>query len=74
MNAADIGRALNRVPAKRLAILELARRCTGEDGAISFELATPLVTEICTATSEARDYAHQTQELKCALGKLTTPR
>lgn len=69
MKPLDIARAMEHVPAKRLAIIELANRLAGKRG-LDFKKAAPMAQEISEACREARSYAESTRKLLWNLQRL----
>ena len=73
MNPQDLIRALERVPEKKLRLLELVRELVGPDGKVDMDRAVARAAEVDAAVKEARAYISETEKLKWALQRLSGP-
>ena len=64
MSPDDLCRALETVPRRRLAILELAWEVVNEDGKVDQEQVIARVDQVQAAIEEARAYIRGTSDLK----------
>ena len=70
MTPADLIRALEMVPEKRLRLLELAWEVIDEDGELDPDQVVRLAAELEEAFQEARAYTHETEVVRWSLRRL----
>jgi hypothetical protein len=70
MRPQDLARLLERVPEKRLRLVELAWECADSQGRLDQARLLPLSAEVETAVDEVRAYTRETGRVKWALQRL----
>jgi len=70
MKPADLARALEGVPEKRLRLVELVPECVDSQGQLDFQRCIVLQAEIAAAVEEALQYGKQTRMVVWALQRL----
>ena len=71
MTTADLIRALETVPEKRLRLLELIWEVIDESGELDPDQVIRLAAELEEAFQEARGYTHETEMVRWSLRRLT---
>jgi len=71
MTPHDLVRLLERVPEKRLRLVELAWECADSQGRLDQARLLPLAAEIDAAIDELRAYTRETGRVKWALQRLS---
>ena len=70
MNPNDLVRLLERVPEKRLRLVELAWECADGAGGLDQARLLPLAAEVEAAIDELRAYTSETGRVRWALQRL----
>jgi len=70
MTPRDLVQALERVPEKRLKLVELTPECVDSQGLLDFQRCIVLQAEIAAAVEEALQYGKQTRMVVWALQRL----